>query len=491
MNVTRVFAALTPVMLLSSVIFAQGSGPALTLEEAIRTAFEKNPGIKVEAYAPGIARARWLEAIGQFDPALTFGRSYAEDGKPASADPLVRSLDETDSYSLAIQGMVPWGLSYSLSGNADNHRGTSNHFTDSYSTFGGITVTQPLLRGFGFGANLAGIRIAKADRSISEWDYRQTVIDTITNVVTAYSNLVLAHDQLRIARSSHDLAATLLGENEKRLRIGSMAQSDVTAARTQAAMREEPILIAERAVRNAENVLRELMGETSFSPSQPPLAIETPVPPEVTVDPAADLQKAFLNRPDYQAARLGIVKNRASDAAARNGLLPQVDFIGGYGYNGLDRHFAASRHMVAEGENRSYSAGVVVTIPFTFAQERGRARAARLQLEQAEADLKRIEADIAVSVANAAGQIETARQRMSADQAALDLAHQALEDEVKKLRAGTPGTSTLSVIQAQQILISIENSMAGAQAAQRLAVANYDHELGTTLQRYHVVLDGP
>ncbi|MDE3084428.1 MAG: TolC family protein [Verrucomicrobiota bacterium] len=479
------FAVLGP----TAVVSALRADSLLTLDDAVRLALERNPNIKVEAYSPRIAKANWLTAMGRFDPALTFGRSYTRSYKyPDIPESLPSERVQTDNYSLALVGLLPSGLNYSIGGSAENARGPFNNFTDNYATFGGITLTQPLLRGFGFGANLVNVRVARANRNISEWEYRQTVINTITNVVLTYSSLLSAHDVLDIARSSRDLAATLLAENEKRLKIGSMAESDVITARTQIAMREEAILVAERQVRNTENQLRELIGENSFPPDQPLFIIDAPVTPDVMVNPAKDLQTALKYRPDYQAARLGIAIDRANDASARNGLLPQVDFVGGYGYNGLDSNFAASRHRVTAHKNPSFSAGLVVTIPLTFAQGRGRARAARLQLQQDEADLRRFEADIALDVANAGGQIETTRQRVAADRAAYALAKQALEDEVKKLRAGTGKSSTLSVIQAQQILISIENSLAKALADQRQAVANYDRELGTTLLRYHVTL---
>jgi outer membrane protein TolC len=169
--------------------------------------------------------------------------------------------------------------------------------------------------------------------------------------------------------------------------------------------------------------------------------------------------------------------------------LPQLNLVAGYGYNGLDRNFAASRHQVANEDAPSSSIGFNVSIPLTNAQGRGKARAARLTREQAETDLKRLEADIAVSVANAANQIETARQRVVADRAAYDLANQALNDEQKKLQAGS--SSTLAVIQAQQILNSGENSVASAVAAHRQAIANYDHALGTTLLRNGITLADP
>uniref|UniRef100_UPI00404B80F7 hypothetical protein n=1 Tax=Cephaloticoccus sp. TaxID=1985742 RepID=UPI00404B80F7 len=60
-------------------------------------------------------------------------------------------------------------MTYSIVAIANNQRGTFNGFTDSYSTFGGISVTQPLLRDFGFGVNLNGLLVARANRIISEW----------------------------------------------------------------------------------------------------------------------------------------------------------------------------------------------------------------------------------------------------------------------------------------------------------------------------------
>ena len=134
--------------------------------------------------------------------------------------------------------------------------------------------------------------------------------------------------------------------------------------------------------------------------------------------------------------------------------------------------FSASRHMAASQDYPSSSIGINFSIPITNAQGRGRARAARLTLEQSEADLRRLEADIALAVANAASQVETARRRVVADRTAYSLANQALEDEVKKLREGK--STTLSVIQEQEILIGVENSVASAMNAERQAAANYE-----------------
>ncbi|HEX2855679.1 MAG TPA: TolC family protein [Opitutaceae bacterium] len=463
------------------------AGPPLSLGDAIRLALDRNKSIKVDAFFRTIARANLLEAKGRFDPALTFRRSYDEDRSPLSTGP---QETQTDDYNLALEGLMPWGLTYSLGGSARNQRGSFNGFNDSYDTFGGIVVTQPLLRGFGFGANLVNVRIAKADRAMADWAFRQSAIATVTRVIIAYSDLVQAKENLLIARRARDLVDSLVVSNERRFNAGTMSESDVLQARAQAAQRGEAILFAERAVRDSDNALRHVIGEETFSLNGPILAVEAPaLPAETPVSPAEDLKTAYELRPDYQGARLGLVKRRATDSFARNQLLPTVDVVGSYGYSGLDRDFSTSRRMVADQEHRSYSAGVVVSVPLTFAEGRGRARAARLELRQGETDLERLAQDIALNVMNAAGQIETTRQRVASTQRAFELANEALAGELKKLQAGT--TTTFVVLNLQTNLTQIESSRSRALADQRRARANYEREIGVTLQRNKVAVAPP
>ena len=469
---------------------ARAQDKVLTLEEAIRLALANNRRIKVSQFNPQIARANVLAEYGRFDPAITFNRSYLEAETPgAILPPSIRPVTKTDDYSLTLDGVMPWGLSYSVGTTAENVRGTFNSFTNSYATFGGVTVTEPLLRGFGFGANLADLRIAKANRGISNWQHRQTVIDTITQVIFVYNNLQEARETVRIAQLSRDNAAQLLDENEKKRKVGDISDADVTQARARVANREEEILVASRAVRDIENQLRLLIGEKNFPLDGPPVPTAQLAPaPDIAVDAAADLRTAYDQRPDYQAARLGIKISRANNDLAWNQLLPRLDFVGSYGYGGLDPNFRTARDQVRDEDARVYSIGMVVRVPLTFTEGRGRARAARLTLRRDEADLIRLEGDIAVSVVAAAGQIETTKQRVEAARVAFQLQQQVLTNEQKKYKAGTTGTSTFFVLQEQELLAIAQNSYAHALADQRRAAANYDRELGRTLERYQLTL---
>jgi outer membrane protein TolC len=461
--------------------------PTLTLDDAIRLALQRNKNLKVSSYLPGIARANLLVAWGAFDPNLVAERLYSSTQFNDSIGPIpINDLTKLDTYSVGVQGLLPVGTQYQITGSTLETRDVYNGITQNYQTFGGFTVTQPLLKGFGFAANLEQVRIQKATRSINDLTYQLSAINTVTNVIVAYSNLQLAHDELDSAEGESALANRQVRENEQKYAAGSTSQSDVIEERAYAAQFVEQILIAQRAVRDAQNALRELIGEETFFEEEPLFVLTPMLLPDVTVDRRTDVRRALLMRPDYQIARFEIVQYKAIEAAARNSLLPQVDFQGGYGYNGSAETFSASRQMVEDHMNPSVGAGLIVTIPFTFAVGRGTLRAAKLTRQQSEESLRSMEADIAVAVATADGQVETTRKRVAADETAVSLAKQALEAEEKKNKAGTGSTS--AVIQEQQILASAESAVSNALAAERQAVAVYDQTLGTTLERYHVKL---
>src|SRR5690606_375369 len=130
------------------------------------------------------------------------------------------------------------------------------------------------------------------------------------------------------------------------------------------------------------------------------------------------------------------------------------DLIGSIGYNGLDNLASESQQQVLDREARSYTVGVVVNSPLTFKAERSRYRAAKFDEQQATLLLAQTEQSIVVSLGNAANQIETTRKRVAATSRAMVLANEALDAELKKLRAGTG--STFVVLAQQEILSSAE-----------------------------------
>ena len=494
--IALLLVSLTTIPAIASSVVGNPVTETITLDDAIKQALAKNFSIKVQGYDAAIAAARVTESLGKFDPVLTGSYNYSDNSNPALIDTTTglrgaTSVTQTDTYDLNVGGVLPWGMTYRLGGNSTNARGTFNAYADNFDTFAGVSGSQPLLRNFGFGPTLASIRIAQANRSISEWQFRQAVIDTVTRVIFAYNDLNFALANLRSAIRSRELAAQLLAENEKRFKVGAMSEYDVTSARSRVASRAESILFAERQVRETENGLKQLITDDK-TPGllTQHLAIEpTPAAPIVVVDAAADFRTALDKRPAYQQAQLALKRDGINSRLARNQLLPRVDLVGSYGYNGYDTDLGVSRRQVRNEDYRAYSWGVVVSVPFTFTTERGRYRAAKFQQRQSETELERVEQDIVVRVGNAAGQVETAQKRIQVSRQARELAQVTLDAEFKRLRAGQ--SNTFFVSQQQEILSFAEVREAAALADYHKALADYDRQLGVTLEKFNIDVGPP
>lgn len=467
----------------------------LTLNEAIQRALLKNYSIKVEGFNASIASARVTESRGKFDLTLSGNYTSSESYNPQLAGTggirPPAAFSQGEDYDINVGGLAPWGLTYRLGTSTANDRSTFNYNGDNFLTFAGVSASQPLLRNFGFTPTMATIRIAQTNRSISEWQFRQTVINTITNVIFAYNDLNFAYANLRSAIRSRDLATQLLEENEKRFKTGSVSKHEVDIVRSRAAQREENILFAEQNVRQTENTLKQLTTDTR-NPSllSEKIVIEEPAPaPIVIVDPAADFRVALEKRPDFQQAKLALKRDNINARLQRNQLLPQVDLTGSYGYNGYDTDLRTSRRQLRNEDYHAYSWGVTVSVPLTFTTERGRYRAARLQERQSEATQEQVEQNIVVLVGNAASQIETTQKRIHATRLARELQQTTLDAELKLLRAGQ--SSSYYVSQEQQLLTFAEVDEARAQSDYHKALADYDRQLGVTLEKLNVVIQAP
>src|ERR1035438_5330860 len=146
---------------------AQDAASTLILDDAIRLALGHNRSLKVVSYGRGISRANLLVAQGQFDPSLAFNRSSSGTRSAASLGQVQLDDIRADYYSAALQGQLPVGTLYSVTASTQDVRDMYSGFARNYQTFGGFTVTQPLLKGFGFDANLEAVR--SEVRRVGDW----------------------------------------------------------------------------------------------------------------------------------------------------------------------------------------------------------------------------------------------------------------------------------------------------------------------------------
>ena len=471
----------------------QGQPPRLELsiKQGIVMVLENNLDITIERISPQIAEAGILTEQGAFDVEI-FGSARRRDAETplstrasVAADGLSTIKSETVSLYAGIEGRTTIGTVYTLETRNEATSDTLSGFTPEYGSFTGVTVTQPLLKGFGAGVNKLRLNSALKDRDISVNRLRQMITDTVARFASVYWDLAQAKAELGVRVESEELALSLAEINRKKLEAGAASALEVTQARAAASVRKDGVITAQRALRERENELKLLISGDVYA------LRDTEI---VTGDPGADRSLAVENvetledgaaealrsRPDYLVIRDEIEKSNLQVLYANGQRYPKVDLEASYGFNGLGGSFRESYSGI--DSNPEWTVGLVMRYPLGNRASLGALKAARLRSGVELLRLKKLEQSIILSLDGARKEIETARARVEAARVSTALTRESMEAEEKKLAAGR--STTYSVLLVQEDLAMARLNEIGAVIDYNKALISYLREKGTLLEGY-------
>ena len=199
----------------------------LSLREALSLALENNKDIEVARENVRIAEFDLLGAQGAYDPRLTTQAFYERIESPISSflsggqNGSTIQSDYTGTARLEGQSPVLGG-SYRFDFSSVKLN-TNNQFValnPQYPTSLRFSYTQPLWRGLKIDNSRRQIQIARKNLSLTDAQFRQRAIDTITNVQRAYWDLVFALRSLQVQRDAVTVARTQLEHNKRLVERG-------------------------------------------------------------------------------------------------------------------------------------------------------------------------------------------------------------------------------------------------------------------------------
>lgn len=473
--------------------YAGGQPPRLELsiKQGIVMVLENNLDITIERISPRIAEAGVLTEQGAFDVEV-FGSARRRDTETplnARASTAAGGLStiKSETYSLAagIEGRTSLGTVYTLETRNNNTSDTLSGFTPEYDSFTGVTLTQPLLKGFGPGVNKLRLNAALKDRDISAHRLRQMIIETVARFAYAYWDLARAKAELGVRAESEQLALALAEINRKKLAAGAASALEVTQARAAASVRRDGVIIAQRALRDRENELKLLVSSDVYSLRDTEIVTGDPGADSSLAPPDAEaledvVAAALASRPDYLELKDEIEKSDLQVKYAGGQKYPQVDLEASYGFNGLGTSFRDSYSGIASSPE--WTLGLVVRYPLGNRASTGELRAARLKSGADLLRLKKLEQSIILSLDGARKEIVTARARVEAARASTALTRESMEAEEKKLAAGR--STTYNVLLLQEDLANARLNEIGAMIDYNKALISYFREKGALLEGY-------
>jgi outer membrane protein TolC len=337
----------------------------LSLQDAISLALENNLAIEVERYTPWLNEVNLLRAqsgingLVPFDPAVT-GTLNLQDSVSPLNNPLFAGVIPTGTTIPFIQvppayiqhiGNVNFQYNQYFSTGTQLQVGmTNNRTSTNFGSFNlydpflqsalNVTITQPLLRGFGNVANTRLIIEAKRTIKVGISQLEQQVMATTTQISNDYWELVYARENVKVEQTALGVSQQLYDENSRRLQIGTLSSLDVLTAQSQLASDRQALVQAQSVQLQDETTL---LNDITRNPLDSPLLNAEIIPTTLISTPntgenvriADAVREAWEKRPELRQAALNL-ENAATDVkVTKNELLPSVNVFGQYVASGL------------------------------------------------------------------------------------------------------------------------------------------------------------
>lgn len=518
---------------------------ALSLNDAIALALQNNNDIDASRIDVQVAEFNLTAARGVYDPVFSSESYYESRTTPTSstiAGGLNGSVTQKDVTGAGrVGGFSPWaGGSYQVDLSATRLQTNNQNviLNPQYPSALTFTYTQPLLRGLRFDQNRRQIEIARKNLSLTDAQFRQRAIETITQVEQAYWDLVFALRNLQVQIDAVKQARTQVESNQRLVAQGAIAPIDIVAANTQVTTFEQSVYSAQEAVTRAENTLKTLILPDRSAPLWArPLTPVTPVSLEAPRVPLEQATAAALrSRPELSQLQTSAEINQIDTRFFRDLTRPQLDLVSTYtsaglagaqvtpsgnsttGANALLRTrvnelsaiaglaplpttttggnntvpenlvggLTQSLTNLAQRDYPTYRVGVRVELPLrnrTAEANYGRtlAEGRRIQNQRAQQE-QLIEAD----VRNAVQALRSAEARLASAASSRSSAEQQYESEQRQFRAGT--TTIFLVLQRQNELLAARGRELQAQTDLNKSIAEFQRATGNTLEANNVAV---
>jgi len=516
----------------------------LTLQDALAMALANNKDIDGSRIDRDKAINSVSGAKGFFDPRIGGNSSFQKNVAPVAS-----SLGGSTTGSVinrstisdpTLSGSSPWfGTSYSLDFSSSRTT-TNNSFAQlnpQYPTSLNFTITQPLWRNLRYDDNRHRLEAAKKNVSLTDEQFRQKVMQIVTQTEQAYWDLAFAYGNLAVQLEAVRLGRDQDESNRRQQEQGLLAPIDVVAAQRQLATFETNAYSAQEALTAAENALKTLILPDRTDPTWSNALIPiTPVNVSPPVTPLQDaVREGLNNRPELAQVQISGEINETDNRFYREQTKPQVDLVATHTNAGLagiqlpagPNPFTAGLTPLTDQINQLSLLAGLPPLPTTSTATTGlppllvggygqsvsnifnnsfpttqvqlrvslpiRNRTAEANLNNSLAETRRIrnqrlqtEAAIEASVRNAMQSVESAKARLESSRVARESAEEQYQSEQRQFRAGT---STLFLVQQRQTdMITARSQERLAESDLGKAIATYGLATGTILQTHNIQL---
>ncbi len=441
---------------------------ALSLNDAIRMAVEKNLDVRAELYNSAAYEADIRRNRAIYDPLFTARTNYSDATVPTLGSP-ISVAGKAFEINADLSQLLWTGATVSAGFNNNYSNTTSNPF-DFWKSNLGIFVVQPLLKNVGREATEININISRLNKFASLERFNARLLSTVAQVRTEYFKLYSLREERDVKKISLELAQKILSDTQARVKAGVLPAMEILNAEFGAVSREKELIDAERAVSDQVDVLRLLLQMDSQAGDLKTLDL----PPRNLLDVNENdaVQKA-LNRPDIREQKRNLELYELQSKNFSQKSRPDLILTASTQSAGLNNAYHRNINDVISIENLAWSVGLELKYPLGNGAAENDYRRSRLKTEQTALQIRSLEESSAKEVKAAIRGLAVGYKQIDVADRGAKFAEERLRAFIRKNEVGLATTKDV---------LDVENDLAIAKSNQIKAVVGYANALTTFWQ---------
>lgn len=320
-----------------------------------------------------------------------------------------------------------------------------------------LSVTQPLMRGFG--ARIVREPLTQAERNVvyklREYErFRRTFC---VDVITRYIQLLRAADQVKNERINMDNLVALRERNEALAEAGRQSDIQTDQARQNELASRNRLIQAIERYGTALDDLKLFLGlpiEIQFEPVSSELYDMT-IDDSLTIEDAIAVEAGLRLRLDYMTVLDQLEDSERKVNVAADALRTRFDVAGSVRATSTD-----GSPVEFSRDDLAWTLRPDIVLPLALVAERNNYRKAFITMERARRSAEQLGDEITSSLRASVRQARTRRQSVDIQANAVTLAERRIESANLSLQAGR--ATTRDILEAQQALVDARNALTGA-----------------------------
>jgi outer membrane protein len=351
-----------------------------------------------------------------------------------------------------------------------------NYDGDSDGNYGsvlGLSLTMPLLRGFGTEINLDGVRTAEYSLRSARRSHYLVKVNTVLEAVAAVYNIV---QQRELVHMYADQAQRFFGHvvmAQAREKIGLATPIDVYRAQIRLKDVQDSLNRSQEALRNAGDRLKIVLA----TPLEQAVNVVAPLewqPVDISIGRA--VETAMQYRVELQQSDDDLREARRGSRISRNGLLPQLDLVANYTRLGNDDAFAGSTSL----DEEFWSVNLVSTTDWSRTAEKASYRQSLLAIKQVQLSRASRVDGIKREVRQVYDALQKARERMQIRKDQIDQAAGKLA--LAKIKFSHGMADNFDLIEAETELQQARSDLLAARVEYIVGIYRLRAAIGTLIE---------